>query len=77
MAAPAASAPPRSSRHTHGTATVGDVLYAKKWRMPFKNGIHLQGYSRGHDVTCFFVPEWRVQLDVGALQCAEGTRSAH
>lgn len=60
-----AAATPHPNRHTHGLPTVGDVLYARKWRMPFKVGIHLMGYSRGHDVTCFSVPEWRVQLDVG------------
>ena len=66
-----AAEPPHSSRHVHGHKTVCAVLYAKSWRMPIKTGIHLQGYSRGNDFTCFAIPEWRVQLDIGAMHTAD------
>lgn len=33
--------------------------------MPFKTSITLQGYSRAHELSCFSIPEWKLQFDAG------------
>lgn len=60
------NAPTHDSKKARGTSTtLGDVLFAKTFRLPFKVPVHLRGYSRGGDITCFCIPEWKIQLDAG------------